>query len=715
MNSEVPQPRKVIRTIPLRILRPRYCNSIEKSLTYFKEKRGVDEVWLFWKNFREKNSEFFNSVIADMGNKDISFDEIKKDNLYILGLDLKLLSRYLIFLQQELMAEYNKIMLSIIAKRTALNAFNKDVTKIELDEFIDENSRSKYGSYICNGLKSVVQSNLGGNFVKRVDGVKIIKLEAIHKGLMALPSATSKSFPITIEHTGSDFVKFLKSNESQLSEIEDYETGINYGDLIADIELPWFDFENEMFKLISFEEAKRKYGVQDKLLHVNLILTTYSIRRKKQWKIDGSSQSMVRMIANGELESKWKSFLDYFEKEHGEEGLKRVLSTYGIKKKSKATSTDGAELSLEERKKRLLDSFKAKSFPSKIDLIPEEERWKLHLSIDIPPTFKKLDDTLSGGIDFGVKNILTLCIKKSGEKEDYDFLTIWGNDLLRHAQTWFARNRIMRKQDEYKATSHGVSRKTRAQEKYSFRMQRLKQKITERLVKQASDFFLGRNKFHKAVGKLWYENLDTLWKGETKQAIRLKAFINKQQLLSGIGRKLKEYNSQIDVSDRYPHYTSRLCSKCGKLNLYFDFTKFRAKKIRKIKHQNGEVIELWPFFICEFCGWKVGADKNAAANIADAEYQNKLNEEKKCCGIKKKDSRDESEDKSEEKSIRVNSTSIIYRMIKENKFNEEEMYQQWKTSLKRKIAPKEQKEYKELFDYLLSYYTEIIKSESGTK
>ena len=142
---------------------------------------------------------------------------------------------------------------------------------------------------------------------------------------------------------------------------------------------------------------------------------------------------------------------------------------------------------------------------------------------------------------------------------------------MRHGQTWFARNRIMRKQDEYKATGHGISRKTRAQEEYSKRMGRLKQKITERLIKEASDFFLGRNKFHKAVSKLWYENLNTLWRGETKLAIRLRQFINKQQLLNGIERKLKEYNPDISVKDRYPRYTSRLCSKCGKLNMYFRF------------------------------------------------------------------------------------------------------------------------------------------------
>lgn len=247
-------------------------------------------------------------------------------------------------------------------------------------------------------------------------------------------------------------------------------------------------------------------------------------------------------------------------------------------------------------------------------------------------------------------------------------------------------------------------------------MQRLKQKITERLIKHASDFFLGRNKFHKAVSKLWYENLNTLFKGETKQAIRLKQFINKQQLLNGIGRKLKEYNPDIFIKDRYPHYTSRLCSKCGKLNMYFDFKRFRTKNIRKFRNPDGSYKEYWPFFICEFCGWKIGADKNASANIGDTDYQDKLNNEKPFCGIKKKQEEDseEKEENSEVSGKRFNTTSVIYKMLKEDKANDDEIYNKWKESLQRKIAPKEQKEYKELFDYLLKYYREILKSEIKT-
>nr|QBM01169.1 CRISPR-associated protein Cas14a.4 [uncultured archaeon] len=722
-RQKVPQIRKIVRVVPLRILRPKYSDVIENALKKFKEKGDDTNTNDFWRAIRDRDTEFFRK---ELNFSEDEINQLERDTLFRVGLDNRVLFSYFDFLQEKLMKDYNKIISKLFINRQSKSSFENDLTDEEVEELIEKDVTPFYGAYIGKGIKSVIKSNLGGKFIKSVkidrETKKVTKLTAINIGLMGLPVAKSDTFPIKIIKTNPDYITFQKSTKENLQKIEDYETGIEYGDLLVQITIPWFKNENKDFSLIKTKEAIEYYklnGVGKKdLLNINLVLTTYHIRKKKSWQIDGSSQSLVREMANGELEEKWKSFFDTFIKKYGDEG-KSALVKRRVNKKSRAKGEKGRELNLDERIKRLYDSIKAKSFPSEINLIPENYKWKLHFSIEIPPMVNDIDSNLYGGIDFGEQNIATLCVKNI-EKDDYDFLTIYGNDLLKHAQASYARRRIMRVQDEYKARGHGKSRKTKAQEDYSERMQKLRQKITERLVKQISDFFLWRNKFHMAVCSLRYEDLNTLYKGESVKAKRMRQFINKQQLFNGIERKLKDYNSEIYVNSRYPHYTSRLCSKCGKLNLYFDFLKFRTKNIIIRKNPDGSEIKYMPFFICEFCGWKQAGDKNASANIADKDYQDKLNKEKEFCNIRKPKSKKEDigEENEEERdySRRFNRNSFIYNSLKkDNKLNQEKLFDEWKNQLKRKIDGRnkfEPKEYKDRFSYLFAYYQEIIKNES---
>ena len=724
-KEEVPNIKKIIRTVPLRILRPQYSKAIEDALRIFKEKNDDANTHEFWEAVRNKDINFFEKEL-NLSNEKL--DKIKEDCLFSMGIDNKVLFSYLDFLQVKLMQEYNKIISNIFVNRTKNNNFDKDLEDKEIDKFIEEYIIPSFGSYLGKGVKSTIKSNLGGNFVRPINGEKINKMTAINRGLMALPVAKSDDFPITIEKTGQDYIEFLSSNEKQLQYIDEYETGKEYGDLISEITIPFFKKDdNDKFILIKTEEAIKTYNLKNVrkngLLNINLILTTYHIRRKKRWLIDGSSQSIIREIANKELETKWKSFFDKFIEKYGKNGKRKLLRTYRINTKDRNKETFGKELSAEKRLERLYSSIKAKSFPSRIDLIPEKGRWKLHLIIDIPPVIRDIHMNLTGGIDFGEHNIAVLCVRQENkEKLEYDYYTIWGNDILKHSQSWYARNRMIRSKDEYKARGHGISRKMIALNKFNERTAKLKQKITERIIKEISDFFLGNNKFNGAVSKLWYEDLNTLYKGETAKAKRMRVFINKQQLFNGIERKLKEYNPDIFVSSRFPHYTSRLCSKCGKLNLYFDFLNYRVKNIIIKESPNNQTMEYMPFFICEFCGWKQSDGKNASANISDPNYQKSLNEEKKVCNLdKKKENNEESEEKNEindTKKIKIkkfNKTSLIYIKLKENpNMTEDSLYNIWKESLKRKPNPKsqfEQKEYKDRFAYLINYYKDIINDE----
>lgn len=715
MEQKIPEVKKIVRTVPLRILRPKYSDAIEEALGVFKskDKKNAMNTNVFWKAIRDRNLDFFKGLGLSNGR----LAEIREDTFFKLGLDNKTLFDYLNFLQGNLMKEYNKIISNIYLEREKKEDFESDLKDEDIEIFIEKQITRVYGSYLGKGIKSVVQSNLGGNFVRsvKVDGEvkKIKKLTAINMGLMGLPIARSESFPISIIKTGADYIKFLTSSEEPLETIEEYETGEKYGDLLVQITLPYFSRDNGEFVLITSEQASQKYGTGKRdLLNIFLIMTTYAIRKKKQWGLDGSAQSLVREIANKELQKKWKEFYDHFIEKYGEAGKLKLLRG-NVNLKSRAEKDKGRELTLDERLDRLYESIDAKSYPSQINLIPDKWRWKLHFTIDIPPTLNWIDPALYGGIDFGEQNIATLCVRNE-EKNDYDFLTIYGNDLLSHARTAYARRRIMRVQDGYKATGHGKARKTKSQEEYSERMQKLRQKITERLIKQISDFFLWRNKFHNAVCSLRYEDLNTLYKGETARAKRLRQFINKQQLFNGVERRLKEYHSNIYVNSRFPHYTSKLCSKCGKLNLYFDFFKFRTKNLTFKKLAGGEEIKYYPFFICEFCGWKQSADKNASANIADKNYQVKLDEEKKVCNFERTRKKENTEDELDDETTytrRFNKTSLIYEKLKK-KINKDDIFELWKRQLKRKLLPKEHKEYKERFDYLFSYYQEIVKNES---
>ena len=92
-----------------------------------------------------------------------------------------------------------------------------------------------------------------------------------------------------------------------------------------------------------------------------------------------------------------------------------------------------------------------------------------------------------------------------------------------------------------------------------------------------------------------------------------------------------------------------------------------------------------------------------------------MDEEKKVCNFGKfKKKKDDSEEDEEYELIykkRFNTTSLIYSELKKDT-KDDKIYDIWKKNLKRKLLPKEHKEYKGRFDYLLGYYKEIIKDES---
>ena len=163
---KVPSINKIVRTVPLRVLRPKYSDIIEITLKKFKEEKDNMNTSRFWKAIRDKNSDFFKNELS-LSEEDLM--KLKDDTLFRLGLDNRTLFSYLSFLQERLMQEYNKIISKIYLEREKIGDFDKKLADGEIDKFIEEEIRPVYGSYLGYGIKSIIKSNLGGNFVRLVD------------------------------------------------------------------------------------------------------------------------------------------------------------------------------------------------------------------------------------------------------------------------------------------------------------------------------------------------------------------------------------------------------------------------------------------------------------------------------------------------------------------------------------------------------------------
>lgn len=296
-----------------------------------------------------------------------------------------------------------------------------------------------------------------------------------------------------------------------------------------------------------------------------------------------------------DLENKQEPF-KWIKKGGQKPTLKLILSTFRRQKNKGWAKDEGTDA---EIKKVIEGKYQV----SQIEInrgkkIGEHQRWFVNFSIEQPIYERKIDKSIIGGIDVGVKSPLMCAVNNSFSRYSID-----SNDVLKFSKQAFAFRRRLLSKNSLKRRGHGAKNKLEPITRMTEKNDKFRKKIIERWTKEVTNFFIKNN-----AGIVQIEDLSDMKDREDHFFNQyLKGFWPYYQMQNLIENKLKEYG--IETKRVKAKYTSQLCSNpsCRHWNSYFNFEYRKANKFPKFK--------------CEKCGLEISADYNAARNISTPEIE----------------------------------------------------------------------------------------------
>ena len=235
--------------------------------------------------------------------------------------------------------------------------------------------------------------------------------------------------------------------------------------------------------------------------------------------------------------------------------------------------------------------------------IGEKNQWFINLTATMPIKIKKIDASVIGGLDVGVKTPLVCAVSNSFAR-----FSVQSNDVLKFSKQQFAFRRILLSKNSLKRRGHGSKNKLKPITKFTEKSNQYRKKIIEKWASDVTKFFVKNN-----VGIVQMEDLTTMREKEDQFFNQyLRGFWPYAQMQTMITNKLKEYGIKVKFVN--PKYTSRLCSnpKCRHLNEYFSFEYRKENK--------------FPLFKCEKCELEISPDYNAAKNLACLDIESVISE-----------------------------------------------------------------------------------------
>ena len=241
-------------------------------------------------------------------------------------------------------------------------------------------------------------------------------------------------------------------------------------------------------------------------------------------------------------------------------------------------------------------------------------KWHLSVIYDFPKSQEiKLDSSIVLGVDFGYSTPLYVAVNNGKARWGYKTFGPLGEKIkILRKQIAARRYSIQRGGQHYLAgptsrSGHGVSRILLPTERLQGRINDARRTINHQfshcLIKIAKEV---------GAGVIQIENLDSLKKKKSEEGGFLGQNWNIAELQNFIKYKAKE--AGIEVREVNPCYTSRRCSECGFVNVYF------TRTYRDANRENGKPA----LFECSECGYKDNADYNAARNLATIDIEEKI-------------------------------------------------------------------------------------------
>ena len=227
-------------------------------------------------------------------------------------------------------------------------------------------------------------------------------------------------------------------------------------------------------------------------------------------------------------------------------------------------------------------------------------RWLGQIVVSyVPEPFKKLDKNIVMGIDLGVSVPACLHIRDNGKETSWAMMVGRGRDMLNTRN--LIRSEIVRIIRALKSKDSPLDGKARAIYRDSLRDLR---KQERRVMKSASQRVASRiadtAKRHGA-GVWQMEDLSPDMKLDEPWLARNWA---PGMLLDAVRWQAQQCGAELVMVN--PAYTSQRCAKCGHIS-----PKNRPKQTD---------------FVCESCGHKDNADKNAARNLSTSDIENIIKE-----------------------------------------------------------------------------------------
>lgn len=273
--------------------------------------------------------------------------------------------------QKMLCSLYNKAAVEVYSELVRKNFAVKDAgLNSILSKFgYNEVMKSLHNAYFALGVRQKLKSNFSGE-----------RLKELRRAEISLPVARSDTFPVPIYVQNG----FKIEEITQDSNKDEY----SYGDFVLDIPFPFFTSKTKIDKYKPWE--KYDFEETSKKVHIKLLLST-----KERKKIDRKTIKIIK-----KLKEKLKSS-DETEKKKIENEIKYLQEKvdYGTQAEIRRVVKGEYPVSWIEinRGKRL----------------GENNKWFVHLVIDVPVRDYKGGKNIIGGLDIGCNSPVYCAINNS--------------------------------------------------------------------------------------------------------------------------------------------------------------------------------------------------------------------------------------------------------------------------------------------------------------
>jgi IS605 OrfB family transposase len=610
--------RELTKTLRLRIVRPLFSEDAENFFKEEKDKRYNKKLKELGHEPDKKELKML-KYAKHISSNDKFWDDMKRK--YPDMLTWQQLGPFLRLYQEKLAKAYNETIANLYLERiyklnTSSGKNNGDIRshayKI-LNSLPDEKHVSS--SEVMQGMGSKIRSMFRENDIK----YNKISLPTVKADSAPVPFYKDNGFKIK-NHNG-DFVITLPIPEHELIP-KPYTNKKGKDSLYYELKLTAPDKIGK----------NKKFHTKD----ITLILGTAGRKKNKTWSKDNGTDAEIRRLINTDENEKTdhqQRWLQYFEnlqstekKKIYEDSKKKKYKWKTIKKEFNITedepkdNDDRAKWKEKYMEKYLKthpyseDQFKKdfleKAKVSYLEITRGKKSlhggtdWYVNFVINLPPQNTNVDVKKYGGIDLGYRTPLVFAVNDS-----YSRYSIKKNDVAEHNRRMRARTRILMKKNSLQRKGHGTKNKLKIVEQLNEKSEMFKRKIIERWAMEAVKFFK-----REGVGTVQMEDLSNMKDRHDRFFDNvLRISWPYAQMQGQIEKKLSENGIKVNLVD--PSFTSQLCSKCKKLNSYFNF-KYRRKK-------------KFPNFKCKFCDYEENADYNGAKNISNPEISNIVSSLKK--------------------------------------------------------------------------------------